>query len=139
MPLASALTVGSSQADPQWLSGGTSRAKRTGQPKTLDRCVTSAILLTTPTHRKDPLADPLVTPWSHLALDPPPVPPPVSFARLAAPVGRARMHAVGPDLLACPWQGTEMTLRRLPVTALPTLAPTVPAPRAPAAEALEPA
>ena len=85
------------------------------------------------------MADALVTPWSHLVLDPPPAAVPVFFARLAAPVGRARTHAAGPDLLVCTWKGTDMTLRRLPVTALPTLSPTVPGPRVPDAEALEPA
>lgn len=85
------------------------------------------------------MADVLATPWSHSAPHPLPPPSRVSFARVAAPVGPARPGATSDDPLACPWRGVAMTLRRLPVTALPVLGPALPGPRTPVVEALEPA
>lgn len=85
--------------------------------------------------------DLLTVPWCDTPLSAPVHPAPTSFAGLPAPAaGQVRAARPGEDLLACPWSATRLTLRRLPaVTALPTLAPTVPAPRAAADEVLTPA
>ena len=86
------------------------------------------------------MADPLLTPWWHVAVDPVPPSPRVSFACLAAPAGRAEVHVSSGDLLLCPWSGTVMTPPLLRgVTSLPTSAPRMPVQRTTAVEALEPA
>ena len=86
------------------------------------------------------MANPLLIPWWHVAINRVPPPSLVSFACLAAPVGRAQVQVSSGDLLVCPWSGTAMTPPRLrAVMSLPTLAPTVPVQRATTAvEALEP-
>jgi hypothetical protein len=75
--------------------------------------------------------DLLTVPWSGTPLRAPVRPTPTSFAGLPAPVaGRRSPGRPGADLLACPWSGTRLILRRLPaITGLPTLAPSLPAPR----------
>ena len=78
----------------------------------------------------------LSTPWDGRAVPPAPARP-VSFEGVAAPVGAPRGGRT--TSLVCPWSSTGVPVpQRHPVTSLPTLAPTVPVPRA-AAEVAVPA
>ena len=83
------------------------------------------------------MSDTLVTPWSGSTLRPRPEPA-RALSALAAPTAGGTATRAGWSLLT-PWSGTTVVVRPVPaVRALPTLAPTLPAPR-PAADEVLPA